>query len=246
LYLRKVLVVLAVLCVGKCTAARLITRRNHAAMGSRITWGKASFSRNRYTFSLNMAKMGQNYGPSARVKRPDPSVSASSEFLTTTTTKVSEDSTLPRGTLLIASDENSVEIRITEEVKKEEERNAQLESLLVAFNSAVLEKEQLITLEVAILAQMEEVRGKISDAAILAELDRAAAEKTALIEAERGICQEISAVALRLKEEMQTSRRKLAELEKNSMNADVTSVALGEMIEVIRACAISFHIQIYI
>jgi hypothetical protein len=211
-------------CFGESTAAGLATGR---AMSSRITRGKVSFSEKHFAFSLAMSKPGQNYGPSARVKSP---VTNANNQVSTTVTAVSDDST-PRVTPPVTGDMTSVEARITEEVKKEEERNAQLESLLAAFNSAVLEKEQLITLEVAILAQMEEVRGKISDAAILAELDRAAAEKNTLIEAERGICQEISAVALRLKEEMQVSRRKLSELE-SAMSSDISSTGLGEMIEV--------------
>lgn len=104
--------------------------------------------------------------------------------------------------------------RLVEEVAKEDLRAVQLESLLEAFQSAVGEKEQLITLETQILSEIREVKTKVTDEIILNELNAAIEEKSRLIDAERAICKEISAVSSSLASEVIETREKIAELQK--------------------------------
>jgi altronate dehydratase len=109
---------------------------------------------------------------------------------------------------------NPMKARLVEEVAKEDMRAVQLESLLEAFQSAVVEKEQLITLETQILSEIREVKTKVTDEIILNELNAAIDEKSRLIDAERGICKEISAVSSSLASEVNETREKIAELQK--------------------------------
>lgn len=104
--------------------------------------------------------------------------------------------------------------RLIEEVAKEDLRAVQLESLLEAFQSAVGEKEQLISLETQILSEMREVKRKVTDEVILNELTAAIEEKSRLIDAEKGICKEISAVSSSLASEVLETKAKIVELQK--------------------------------
>ena len=109
---------------------------------------------------------------------------------------------------------NLMKTRLMEEVIKEDVRAIQLESLLEAFKSAVDEKEQLIALESKILADIKDVKLKVSDETMLNELSNAISEKSRLIDGEKGVCKEITAVVISLAAEIFETRNKIAELQK--------------------------------
>lgn len=115
---------------------------------------------------------------------------------------------------VVTKDVFPMKARLIEEVAKEDLRAVQLESLLEAFQSAVGEKEQLISLESQILSEMREVKKKVVDEVILNELTAAIEEKSRLIDAEKGICKEISAVSSSLASEVFETRAKIVELQK--------------------------------
>jgi hypothetical protein len=84
---------------------------------------------------------------------------------------------------------------------------------LLAFQSAVSEKEQLITLESNILEQMNDIRSKISDANILQELDAATLLKIQFISDEQEIYTDISDVTRKLSNEVHQTRTKIINLQ---------------------------------
>ena len=108
---------------------------------------------------------------------------------------------------------NIMKTRLMEEVIKEDVRAIQLESLLEAFKSAVDEKEQLIALESNILADIKDVKSKVNDETVLNELSNAISEKSRLIDGEKGVCKEITAVVISLAAEISETRNKIAELQ---------------------------------
>lgn len=129
----------------------------------------------------------------------------------------------------ISKEMNPMKSRLVEEVTKEDVRAIQLESLLDAFQSAVEEKEQLITLETQILSEIRDVKKKVNDETMLSELNVAIDEKSRLIDAERAICKEISAVSSSLASEIDETRDKIVRLQ-NVIDAlpdavDATSAA---------------------
>eukprot|EP00596_Hydrurales_sp_CCMP1899_P005741 CAMPEP_0119051246 /NCGR_PEP_ID=MMETSP1177-20130426/72924_1 /TAXON_ID=2985 /ORGANISM="Ochromonas sp, Strain CCMP1899" /LENGTH=425 /DNA_ID=CAMNT_0007030381 /DNA_START=177 /DNA_END=1451 /DNA_ORIENTATION=- len=108
---------------------------------------------------------------------------------------------------------NPIKDRLLEEITKEDLRTTQLESLLEAFQSAVSEKEQLITLESSILEQMNDIRSKISDVKILQELDTTTLLKIQFIKNEQEIYTDISDVTKKLSKEVHETREKIINLQ---------------------------------
>ena len=109
---------------------------------------------------------------------------------------------------------------LKEEISKEETRATQLRSLLDAFQSAVVEKEELLALEGGILTQMIDVRGTVADASILSELEFVIVEKGKQIDVETQVLDEISTVTATLAEEIAAS---LAKVDTLRQHADVSS-----------------------
>ena len=108
---------------------------------------------------------------------------------------------------------NPMKTRLVEEINKENVCTAQLESLLDVFKSAVDEKEQFITAQSEILAEMKDVKIRVKDESILFELNSAILGKARIIEDETGICKEISGVSSSLLSEINETRLKVAELQ---------------------------------
>lgn len=162
-------------------------------------------SRSRFTYRASMEK---GYGFGERIEKP--------------MSNIKSDTTKNHNELML------------EEIEKESLRASQLESLLDAFQSAVTEKEQLITLEFNILQQMQDVSLKVTDESILTELDLAIQEKSTQIAAERQICVEITDVAAVLESEINASGTKMSDL-RRSLDSSSTSEDLQSMAEWARA-----------
>ena len=91
-------------------------------------------------------------------------------------------------------------------------RVQQLNTLLSAFNCSVTDKVQLISLESTVLSEMNEVRFKIQDEAMLLNLDSEIEKKKKQIEKETQRSEEISVVAANLQKELDASAEKVNEL----------------------------------
>ena len=74
---------------------------------------------------------------------------------------------------VISRELESLRPRLANEVQKESSRVEQLEQLLKTFKSALTAKLSMIDGELSILSQMRDVRNKITEKAILNELDNA-------------------------------------------------------------------------
>jgi len=116
--------------------------------------------------------------------------------------------------------------RLANEVQKESSRVEQLEQLLKTFKSALSAKLTMIDGELSILSQMREVRNKITEKAILNELDNALTKKSELIDIEKDIAKEINNSASNLEAEIADSRIKLG-----TLASVLASIPVGEDLE---------------
>jgi hypothetical protein len=131
---------------------------------------------------------------------------------------------------LVMNEISVMKSRLEEEMRKEDVRATQLESLLGAFQSAADEKQQLIVVEEGIYSQMTNVRERVSDAGILKELDTAIKDKNALIEDETSTCKEVSSVSSRLAIEISDTRENIAELLQSiGAFAELNEVSKGDL-----------------
>jgi DNA-binding transcriptional regulator GbsR (MarR family) len=99
---------------------------------------------------------------------------------------------------------------------------------MTAFQGAVAEKLLIVDAEVGILAQMEEIKSKVTEQAILSELTKAMAEKNRLVGVERQIIEDIQSVTAELdevtkstKESLDIQERVLAQLTETSSLQDL-------------------------
>lgn len=127
---------------------------------------------------------------------------------------------------VISRELESLRPRLANEVKKESSRVEQLEQLLKTFNSALTAKLSMIDSELSILSQMRDVRNKISEKAILNELDGALTKKSELIEIEKDIAKEINSSASNLEAEIADARVKLG-----TLASVLASIPVGEDLE---------------
>lgn len=154
----------------------------------------------------------KGYGPSARiVRRPVSSVATLESKMSTA---VATATVVPIVPVVVS------EFKVDEEIQ----RAGQLESLLGAFRGAVVEKEELLSLELNILQQMKDVRSKITDEAILAELAIATTQKEVEIDAERMIVTEIGQCADQLTQEISASKAKVSEWKGNAAGTEQSIV----------------------
>lgn len=127
---------------------------------------------------------------------------------------------------VISRELESLRPRLANEVQKESSRVEQLEQLLKTFKSALTAKLTMIDGELGILSQMRDVRNKISEKAILNELDNALTKKSELIDIEKDIAKEINISASNLEAEIADSRTKLGILA-----SVLASIPVGEDLE---------------
>ena len=185
-------------------------------------WTRSSqSSRYRYVlYATTDPVVRRNYGYSARVIRPPQPESTVTATITSVIPTTTPSASVPTISSVGVSPPSTSGFKeqFEEEVRKEDVRISQLESLLGAFRSAVSEKEQLISLEEGIRSQMMDVRDKgiVTDAAILAELQLATDEKTTQISVEKGIVQEIIQCTDQLDKELSASRKKMSDVSQPS------------------------------
>ena len=97
-------------------------------------------------------------------------------------------------------------------LNEEVNRVQQLNILLTAFQCSVTDKKDLISLETTVLSEMNEVRFKIQDEAIILNLDLEIEMKKNQLEKEIRRSEEISVVATKLQKELDASAEKVTEL----------------------------------
>ena len=127
---------------------------------------------------------------------------------------------------VISRELESLRPRLANEVQKESSRVEQLEQLLKTFKSALTAKLTMIDGELSILSQMSDVRNKISEKAILNELDNALTKKSELIDIEKDIAKEINISASNLEAEIADARVKLG-----TLASVLSSIPVGEDLE---------------
>jgi len=130
---------------------------------------------------------------------------------------------------VISRELESLRPRLANEVQKESSRVEQLEQLLKTFKSALTAKLSMIDGELSILSQMRDVRNKITEKAILSELDNALTKKSELIDIEKDIAKEINSSASNLEAEIADARIKLG-----TLASVLASIPVGEDLETTR------------
>ena len=110
---------------------------------------------------------------------------------------------------IIIREIDQLRVVISEEIITVRKRLSQLNTLYDSFKAALLSKNALLISETKILEQMKDVRSKITEQVILAQLDEAVQKKSFLIDIERGICDEIKACGENINAEISEKMTKL-------------------------------------
>jgi len=110
---------------------------------------------------------------------------------------------------IIIREIDQLRVVISEEITTVRKRLSQLNTLYDSFKAALVSKNALLISESKILEQMKDVRSKITEQVILAQLDEAVEKKSFLIDIERGICDEIKACGENINSEISEKMMKL-------------------------------------
>ena len=108
---------------------------------------------------------------------------------------------------------NSKKEALLLDVKTEESRLTELDTLLDAFYSIIEEKEQIIAIEEELLSAVLGIRGKVSDS-LLTDLDTTSSDAIKMLEMERECCKNISLLASNLAVEIYDTKEMIAQTQK--------------------------------